>query len=126
MPGSLVHVPPQLAGFVLVEFAKPLKLDGADPPLSEFFFAHCAPQKVTCWPTTAFRSPITKPVTIGVGVGVGVGVATLMLNEQVAVLLLASVAVHVTFVLPWGKTEPDAGVQAVVTPGQLSLAAGAG
>jgi len=40
LPGSLVHVPPQLAGFVLVEFAKPSKLEGADPPLREFSCAH--------------------------------------------------------------------------------------
>ena len=46
-PGSLVHVPPQVAGLVLVEFANPLKLDGAEPPLREFKLAHCAPQKVT-------------------------------------------------------------------------------
>ena len=53
LPGSLLHVPPQFAGFGVAEFAKPLKLAGADPPLSEFFVAHCAPQNVTCLPTTA-------------------------------------------------------------------------
>ena len=47
LPGSLVHVPPQFGGWVLVEFAKPLKLEGAEPPLNEFSLAHCAPQKVT-------------------------------------------------------------------------------
>src|SRR5450759_607161 len=40
--------------------AKPLKLAGADPPLREFSFHHCAPQKVTELPTTAFLSPMTK------------------------------------------------------------------
>jgi hypothetical protein len=68
-PGSLVHAPPQVGGFVLVESAKPLKLDGAEPPpLKEFDFAHCAPQNVTWLPTVAFRSPITKsppPVPAG-------------------------------------------------------------
>jgi hypothetical protein len=34
--------------------------------------------------------------------------------------------VHVTVVFPSGKTEPEAGVQAVMTPGQLSDAAGGG
>lgn len=46
-PGSLVHTPPQVGGFVLVESAKPLKLFDAEPPLREFCFAHCAPQNVT-------------------------------------------------------------------------------
>jgi hypothetical protein len=48
------------------------------------------------------------------------------LKLQEAVLPEASVAVHVTVVVPTGKVEPDGGVQAVVTPGQLSLAVGAG
>src|SRR5204863_534810 len=57
LPGLLVHVPPQAGGFVLVEFAKPLKLRGASSLLSEFNRAHCAPQNVTWLPTTALRSP---------------------------------------------------------------------
>src|SRR5438445_723149 len=60
LPGSLFHVPPQAAGFVLVKLAKPLKLTGAGPPLREFCVAHCAPQKTTRRPTTALRSPMTK------------------------------------------------------------------
>jgi hypothetical protein len=60
LPGSVVHVPPQLGGVVLLWLAKPLKLAGAVPPLKEFSFHHCAPQKVTDVPTAAFRSPITK------------------------------------------------------------------
>ena len=59
-PGSVVHMPPRLGGCVLVEFAKPLKLDGAGPPLNEFNLAHCAPQKVTLVPRAALPSPITK------------------------------------------------------------------
>lgn len=47
-------------------------------------------------------------------------------NEQVAVLLAASVAVQVTVVVPSGNDEPLGGTQAVVTPGQLSLAVGGG
>ena len=47
LPGLLVQTPPQRGGFGLVELAKPLKLEGAGPPLSELRFAHCAPQKVT-------------------------------------------------------------------------------
>src|SRR6266404_3593474 len=75
LPGSLAHVPPQMAGSGIRELAKPLKLRGAgEALLSEFNRAHCAPQNVTWLPTTALRSPITKlPGKLGVGVGVGVG-----------------------------------------------------
>ena len=51
---------------------------------------------------------------------------TVTVNEQLAVLPLASVAVQLTVVVPFGKKEPAAGVHAVPTPGQLSLTAGAG
>ena len=47
-------------------------------------------------------------------------------NEQVAVLPDASVAVQVTVVVPTGSGEPDGGTHTVVTPGQLSVAGGAG
>ena len=50
LPGLLFHVPPQIGGFVFVEFAKPLKLAGAAPPLSLFTLDHFAPQKVTLAP----------------------------------------------------------------------------
>ena len=33
-----------------------------------------------------------------------------------------SIALHETVVVPFGKTEPEAGVHEVVTPGQLSFA----
>ena len=36
----------------------------------------------------------------------------------------ASLAVHVTVVVPTGKVEPDAGTHATVAPGQLSVAVG--
>jgi hypothetical protein len=51
-------------------------------------------------------------------------VKTVTANEHDAVLPLASVAVQETLVVPTAKTEPDAGVQMVVTPGQLSVAIG--
>lgn len=60
LPGSVVQVPPQTAGFGVLLSAKPLKLVGASPPLNELTLAHFAPQKVTLLPTTAFRSPMTK------------------------------------------------------------------
>jgi hypothetical protein len=60
MPVSVVHVPPQKAGLGVVLSAKPLKAEGAAPPLNELDLAHFAPQNVTCCPTTALRSPMTK------------------------------------------------------------------
>ena len=36
----------------------------------------------------------------------------------------ASVAVHVTVVVPTGNVEPDAGEHTTVAPGQLSVAVG--
>lgn len=47
LPGLLVQEPPQAGGFGLVELAKPLKPEGAEPPLSVFRFAHRASQNVT-------------------------------------------------------------------------------
>jgi hypothetical protein len=49
---------------------------------------------------------------------------TVTVNEQVVaeVLPLASVALQVTVVVPFGNVEPDAGLQLAVAPGQLSLA----
>ena len=41
---------------------------------------------------------------------------------QVAVLPDASVAVHVTVVVPTGKHVPEGGLHTTVTPGQLSVA----
>jgi hypothetical protein len=49
---------------------------------------------------------------------------TVTVNEQEAVLPDVSVAVQFTVVVPFGKVEPDAGVQLVVTPGQLSVVVG--
>lgn len=48
------------------------------------------------------------------------------MKEQDAVLLDASVAVHITVVVPFGKQLPEGGTQMVVTPGQLSVAVGDG
>ena len=46
-PGSLLHTPPQFGIVPPIELAKPLKAEGAAPPLSLFVFAHCEPQKYT-------------------------------------------------------------------------------
>jgi hypothetical protein len=47
---------------------------------------------------------------------------TVTVNEQVAVLPDASVAAQVTVVTPLLNAEPEAGLQLIVAPGQLSLA----
>jgi hypothetical protein len=47
---------------------------------------------------------------------------TVTLKEQLDELPAPSVAVQVTVVVPSGKADPDAGVQTVVTPEQLSVA----
>jgi hypothetical protein len=44
-------------------------------------------------------------------------------NLHVAVLPLASVAVAVTVVTPFGNVEPEGGEATTLTPGQLSVAA---
>jgi hypothetical protein len=49
---------------------------------------------------------------------------TLTVNEHVFWLLLASVAVHVTVVVPTGKQVPDAGKHTTEGEGQLSVALG--
>ena len=49
---------------------------------------------------------------------------TVTVNEHDEVLLLASVAVQLTIVVPFGKTDPDVGKQPAVAPGQLSLGVG--
>ena len=60
IPVPLVHVPPQNGGLGEVFSAKPLKEEGAEPPLNLLDFVHFAPQNVTRCPTTALRSPMTK------------------------------------------------------------------
>jgi hypothetical protein len=58
LPGAVDQLPPQLGVVVLGVSAKPLKLAGADPPLNEFSFHHCASQKVT--EPVSERFPTTK------------------------------------------------------------------
>ena len=79
-------------------------------------------------PEQAVQVNVTLPVpAVAVGqLGVAGAVAvTITLNEQLAVLPDASVAVQVTVVVPCAKAEPLAGVQLEVTPEQLSLTVGA-
>ena len=48
----------------------------------------------------------------------------MIVKLHIAVLPEVSVAVHVTVVVPIGKLDPEGGLHAVVTPGQLSVAVG--
>jgi hypothetical protein len=52
--------------------------------------------------------------------------ATVTVNTHPVVFPDASFAVQLTGVVPRAKTEPDGGLQEEVTPGQLSVAVGAG
>jgi hypothetical protein len=45
-------------------------------------------------------------------------------NVQIETLPAASVAVTVTVVVPFGKTDPEAGLETTVTLEQLSVALG--
>ena len=45
---------------------------------------------------------------------------TVTVKPQVAVLPDVSIAVAVTAVVPFGNVEPDGGLTATITPGQLS------
>ena len=60
VPIPLVHVPPQNGGLGAVFSAKPLKEEGAGPLFNLFDLAQLGPQNVTCCPTTALRSLMTK------------------------------------------------------------------
>jgi hypothetical protein len=52
---------------------------------------------------------------------------TVTVNEQLALLVDASLTVQVTVVTPFWNVVPDAGVQTgAPTPGQLSVTVGAG
>ena len=50
---------------------------------------------------------------------------TVTVKVETVLLPAASVAVQVTVVVPTGNWLPEAGLQTTVTPGQLSIAAGA-
>ena len=50
---------------------------------------------------------------------------TVTVKVELTVLPPLSVAVQVTRVEPTGNTLPEAGLQTTLTPGQLSIAAGA-
>ena len=75
--------------------------------------------------TTALMPPgvgVTVMAFAGQVITGGCVSLTFTVNLQIAVLPEVSVAVQVTVVVPFGKPEPDAGLQATPTPGQLSLA----
>jgi hypothetical protein len=58
LPGAAWNVAPTVG--IPGAVAKPLKLSFYDPPVSEFVFSHCEPQKLTAFPIVALLSPITN------------------------------------------------------------------
>src|SRR2546423_2107010 len=65
LPGSVLQSARQLG--VAGLSAKPLKLEGAGPPLRVFSVDHWAPQKVTAVPGALLPSPITKAPPVDTG-----------------------------------------------------------
>src|SRR2546421_928546 len=65
LPGSVPQSAPQLG--VAGLSAKPLKLEGAGPPLRVFSVDHWAPQKVTAVPGALLPSPITNAPPVDTG-----------------------------------------------------------
>ena len=79
--------------------------------------------------TVLEHCPIAAGITMFAGqLTVGACVSlTVTVKEQLDELPCASVTAQLTVVVPFGKVEPEGGVHdAVPTPGQLSLTAGAG
>ena len=76
--------------------------------------------------TTAVHKPGAAGTEILAGQTIEGGWVSLIVteNEHEAILLDVSVAVQLTVVVPFGNVLPEGGVQALVTPGQLSLAVG--
>jgi hypothetical protein len=77
--------------------------------------------------TTAEHWPVSFPCVMLAGqliVGFSLSL-TVTVNEQLPVLLEASVTLQVTVVVPFGNAKPDAGEQLTApAPGQLSVAVG--
>mgnify|MGYP007130783405 CR=1 FL=1 len=80
-------------------------------------------------PLMMLPGPVQASGSVNETVGVGVNWLTVTVTVKVQacdILFDASFAVHETVVTPTGKLDPEAGVQEVVTPEQLSEAVGAG
>ncbi len=78
---------------------------------------------VEVYVTTASHEPGSLPTAISPGhVATGSSVSlTVTVNEHVSALPATSVAIQVTVVAPSANVEPEAGVQAIDAPGQLSV-----
>ena len=62
---------------------------------------------------------VMSPGHVATGASVSL---TVTVNEHVSALPAASEAMQVTVVAPAANVEPDAGVQVIVAPAQLSVA----
>ena len=68
------------------------------------------------WPGAVLT--VIGPGLLGTGRSVSV---TVTVKVQLELLPAASVAVHTTLVVPFGKLKPDGGTHAIEPPGQLSV-----
>src|SRR5438105_4960119 len=108
---------------VLVPFAKVEPLGGVQAILTPGQLSVAVGANVT----TALHRPRAVLVTILPGQAItGFSVSlTVTVKLQLAVLLDVPVAVQLTVLVPFAKVDPLGGVQAILTPGQLSVAVGA-
>jgi hypothetical protein len=90
---------------------KPVQLSSAVSDQVTFALLH--------WPVSVLPAMLSGHVMVGFSVSLIV-----TLKEHVAVWPEASVAVQFTVLTPLGKVEPETGLHAAVTPGQLSEAVG--
>src|SRR3970282_2263302 len=87
-------------------------------PLPVYLFP---PQQTMYWPSAEFHIIAAKGDSFSIHTSKNV-----IVNEHIFALPDVSVAVQVTVVVPRGKNDPEGGTHATPTPGQLSLAIGAG
>ena len=93
-----------------------------------------APGRLSCTPTVNVTTAVSLPASVGTVMFAGtvttggwvspllVPARTVTVNDPVATLPTASVAVQVTVVVPIGKVEPEAGRQETFAVGPLSVA----
>jgi hypothetical protein len=94
---------------------------GLQPTVTPGQLSFAVAEKNAFAPVGQVGSNVTLPGHVIAG---GCVSFTVTVNWQLVVLFAASVAVHVTVVVPFGKIDPDGGAQPAVAPGQLSLGVG--
>jgi formaldehyde-activating enzyme involved in methanogenesis len=120
------QVPVLLLASIAVQLTVVVPAANAEPEAGEQEIVAPAQlsEAVAEYVTTALQRPgslFTEMLAGQVAVGFSLSY-TVTVNEQVPVLLLASVAVQLTVVVPAANVEPEAGEQEIVAPAQLSEA----